>query len=197
MKLAVALLVNVFFILGPVVGAGIALADEGEDHNGVQAGVYRVTSYCDPRFPVSQKEAELVMKVSVEGEPAEGLIIMLSWAKAKAVDHHGNTASGDGHDEATGGMAGMAGMPTPESPVNQTLGRTIAIERTPGVYVASPVFDGHGKYEVTVDLNGETAHFVVAVRSGPVSWPLVIGLTAFPLLLAGAVAMIKTVRKEW
>jgi hypothetical protein len=196
LKLAVGVLVSVFFILGLVVGPVIALADEGHDGNAVTAGVYRVTSYSNPRFPISQKEAELVVKVTRDSAPAEGLKIMLSWTKGVAVDHHGNPLSGAANG-ATGGMAGMAGMPTPESPVGQVVGRTMATERTPGVYVASPVFDGAGKYQVTAELNGETAHFIVAVRSGPVAWPFIMGLTAFSLLLAGVVATKKTIGREW
>ena len=72
-----------------------------------------------------------------------------------------------------------------------------AKEVSPGVYMFKHTFDGGGKYAITAHIGEEAEEFAVAVRSGPVSWPLVIGLTGFSLLLAGAVAMIKTVRKEW
>lgn len=74
---------------------------------------------------------------------------------------------------------------------------TMAVERTHGVYVTTVVFEEAGKYHVTADIDGHETEFAFAVRSRPVAWPLVVGLTAFSLLLAGAVAMIKTVRKEW
>ena len=177
MKTALAVLLGVLIVLGPVVGAGIALA-QGE-HQEKEAGKYEVTFSSNPRFPVVGEEAELTFRVSHDGSPADGLMVMGMVAKA---EEEGN---GHGH----GAVEAQA-----EEEVEHSM---TAKEVSPGVYMFKHIFDGGGKYAITAHIGEEAEEFAVAVRSGPVSWPLVIGLTGFSLLLAGAVAMIKTVRKEW
>ena len=177
LKTALAVLLGVLIVLGPVVGAGIALA-QGE-HQEKEAGKYEVTFSSNPRFPVVGEEAELTFRVSHDGSPADGLMVMGMVAKAEEEGngHHGEVEAQAEEEEVEHSMT--------------------AKEVSPGVYMFKHTFDGGGKYAITAHIGEEAEEFAVAVRSGPVSWPLVIGLTGFSLLLAGAVAMIKTVRKEW
>ena len=63
--------------------------------------------------------------------------------------------------------------------------------------MAKYTFEQEGKYLGTAQIGEEHAEFVVAVRSGPVAWPFLTGLAVVPLLLAGGVAVTKTVRRKW
>ncbi|HJW88376.1 MAG TPA: hypothetical protein VJ565_02725, partial [Dehalococcoidia bacterium] len=81
MKTALAVLLGVLIVLGPVVGAGIALAEE--EHEEEKAGKYEVTFFSNPRFPVVGEEAELTFRVSHDGSPADGLMVMGMVAKAE------------------------------------------------------------------------------------------------------------------
>ena len=70
-------------------------------------------------------------------------------------------------------------------------------EVSPGVYVAKHTFEQGGRYVATVNVLGDEVDVVVAVRSSPVAWWYVIGLAGISALLAGVVAVVKTVRREW
>lgn len=178
LKTALAVLLGVLIVLGPVVGAGIALAN-GEEHQEEEAGKYELTFFSNPRFPVVGEEAELTFRVSDDGSPVDGLMVMGMVAKAEEDQGHGH-----GEVEAQAGEA--------EAEHSMT-----AKEVSPGVYMFKHTFEAGGEYAITAHIGEEAHEFAVAVRSSPVSWPFVMGLTAFSLLLAGAVAMIKTIRKEW
>ena len=116
------------------------------------------------------------MPGSMKSEPAKGMD-MQAEEKAeptKAVDAHTESA----REEI--------------SPVNLS-----TVEESPGVYVARYTFHQGGKYEISAGMGEERAGFVLGVRSAPVAWPLVMGLAASVAISAGAVAAIKTARKEW
>ncbi len=70
-------------------------------------------------------------------------------------------------------------------------------EASPGVYVDKVTFEHGGRYVATVNAMGEEVDIVIGVRSSPVAWWYVGGLAGLVALLAGTVAVTKTVRRTW
>lgn len=178
MKALIAVLLSTVFALGLTPGTSVALAN-GDDHEH-EADEFEVTFSSNPRFPVAGEEAELTFKVSHDGTHEEGLMVIVALAKVEEENHHHGEEPEEEHEHEEVESAEVT-----------------AIETAPGVYVAKYTFEDGGKYQVTAYLAEEHAEFVVAVRSSPVAWPFVIGLAGVSVLLAGVVAVIKTVRKEW
>ena len=137
-----------------------------------------ITFSSNPRFPVVGEGAELTFRVSQDGSPVEGLMVMVMVAKAKKEDQ--------GHAHGTAAQAEEA----------ETVTLT-AKEVSPGVYVVKHTFVGGGKYATMAHIGEEAEEFAVAVRSRPVAWPLVIGLVALTVGVAGVVAVRKTLKREW
>ncbi len=187
----VVILLSVLVALGITLGAGAALADE-EEHEDT-SGEFEVTLASSPRFPVMGEEAELAFIVSHDGSPVEGLAVTLLLARmemghddhdeAAADENHDETAADENHDEIESIEAGAAEL--------------TAVETAPGIYVAKYAFDQEGKHQVIAYLGEEQAEFAVSVRSGPVAWPFILGLVGVLVLLAGMVAIIKSVRRKW
>jgi len=93
---------------------------------------------------------------------------------------------GDAHDEAD----------DHSDEVEATI-ELIATETSPGIYVATIIFDDDGTYSGKIQIGEEEVPLNAAVRSREVAWNFLIGVAAIPALLAGIVAVRKTVRKEW
>lgn len=176
MKLFVAMLLSVVVALWLIPGTGVVLAEEEHEHTSVE---FEVSFSSSPRFPVAGEEAELTFRVFHDGTHEEGLMVMVVLARAEEEDHH----DAEEHEE--------------EEHEEVESVEVTAIETAPGVYVAKYTFEQEGKYQVTAYLGEEHTEFVVAVRSSPVAWSFIIGLAGVSVLLAGVVAVIKTVRKEW
>ena len=177
----VVMLLSVLVALGITLGAGIVLANgEREQNHNPGADEYEVTFSSSPRFPVVGEEAEFTFRVSHDGTHEEGLMVVVVLAKAEEEDHHHDAEEHEEEEHEEAESAGIA-----------------AIETVPGVYAAKYTFKDGGKYQVTAQIGEEQADFVVAVRSSPIAWFFMLGLVGVSALLAGVVAVIKTVRKEW
>ncbi len=199
------MLFSVLVALGITLGTSFVLADE-DDHEHT-SGEYEVTCGASPRFPVAGEEAELTCTVLHDGTHEEGLAVTLLLARmemghddhdeAVADDHdeteadHQDEAVADDHDEA------VANDHDESENVEVESVELAATETTPGVYVVKYTFEQEGKYLGTAQIGKEQADFVVAVRSSPIAWSFMIGLAGVSVFLAGAVAVVKTVRRKW
>ena len=198
---------------------------EHEEHSAHGAGEFEVTLASSPRFPLAGEEAELTFIVSHDGSRVEGLIVTLLLARmdmghnhgsdehddeaavddhhdeAAADDHHDEAAADDHHDEAAADDhhdEAVADDHHDEAENTEVDSVSVAaIETAPGVYVAKYTFDQEGKYLGTIQIVEEQTEFELAVRSEPVDWSFIAGLGGISLLVAGMVAVIKSVRKEW
>lgn len=179
-------LLSVLATLGFVLGASPVFAD-GEQ------GALEVAFSSIPRFPVVGEEAVLTFKISHNGSLEQGQTVMVMLTKSAAGGH------GDEEEPAAaeepGNMAGMDhGAPADEpAPMIHLMPE----ETSPGVYVAKHTFEQGGRYVATVQIGAEESDVIVAVRSSPIAWPFIIGLAGISALLAGVVAVVKTIRKEW
>ncbi len=184
---------SILVAFGITLGAGVALANgENDEH---EASELEMTCWSSPRFPVAGEESEVICDVSHDESPAEGLSVNLQLVLTD-LDHHGEGS--DDHDEAVADDhhdEAVADDNHDEAEVESVEGH--AFETTPGIYVAKYTFEQEGKYLGTAQIGKEHTEFVVAVRSKPVAWPFLTGLAVVPLLLAGVVAMIKSIRRKW
>ncbi len=188
LKALIAVLLSTVFALGITLGAGVVLANE-EDHEHTPSEL-EVAFSSSPRFPVVEEEAEFTFKVSHDGTPEEGLTVAVTLVRME-VGHGHDEAEADNHDEAEADHHDEA--------ENAEVGSAeiTAVETAPGVYKAKYTFQDDGKYQATAYIGEEHTEFVVAVRSSPVAWSFLTGLAVVPLLLAGVVAVIKSVRRKW
>ncbi len=180
-------------------GTSFVLADE-EDHEHT-SGEFEVTCWASPTFPVAGEEAELTCTVLHDGAPEEGLAVTLLLARmemghddheeAVVDDHHDKAVVDDHHDKAV--------VDDHEEAENTEVGSVgiAAIETDAGVYMTKYTFEQEGKYLGTTQIGEEQADFVVAVRSSPIAWFFMLGLAGVTALLAGVVAVVKTVRRRW
>ena len=192
MKRIVIVFISVFTTIGLALGASSAFANEG--HEALQ-----VAFSSSPRFPVVGEEAVLTFKISSNGTPETGHEVMVMLTKT--------TAGGHGHEPATadapaGDAAAMpANMPGMDHGAQAAepapMIHLTPEETSPGVYVSKHTFEQGGRYVATVQIGDEESDVVVAVRSDPIAWWYIIGLAGISALLAGVVAVVKTVRKEW
>lgn len=181
------LLLSVLAALGFALGAGPVFADGGH-------GALEVAFSSSPRFPVVGEEAVLTFKISFnDGAPGAGQEVMVMLAQTAAGEH--------GHEEEPaaaeepGNMAGMDHGAQADEPAPMI--HLMPEETSPGVYVAKHTFEQGGRYVATVQVLGDEVDVVVPVRSGPIAWPYIIGLAGISALLAGVVAVIKTLKREW
>ena len=189
-------LLSVLATLGFVLGASPVFADGGH-------GALEVGFSSSPRFPVVGEEAVLTFKVSFnDGAPGSGQEVMVMLNKTEAGGHEHEDAN-EAEAQAEADRADMAGMDmagmdhgAQEEEVVPTI-HLMPDEVSPGVYVAKHTFEQGGRYVATVNVLGDEVDVVVAVRSSPVAWWYVIGLAGISALLAGVVAVVKTVRREW
>jgi len=190
---------SILIVIGVTLGNGIALAHgEGEGKESQPDGVETaVTFSASPRFPVAGQPAELTFTVLHEGAPEEELplaaVVTPLETGHDGADHQhsGEVADEHLHDEAA--------EPHHDDGSDEELESVTIVpaETAPGVYTTEYTFDSGGKYLVTAQIGNEQREFEVAVRSAPVAWSFIIGLGAVSVFLAGMVAVIKTVRKEW
>ena len=205
LKAFVVTLLSAVVVLVLALGGGFAMAEEEEHEH--TSSEFEVTLASSPRFPVMGEEAELTFIVSHDGTHAEGLTVMVVFAKAEEDDHHDEAAAddhdeaaADDHDEAAADDHDEAAADDHHDEIESIevgAAEVMAIETAPGVYVAKYTFNQEGKHQVTAYLGEEQAEFTVSVRSGPVAWPFILGLVGVLVLLAGMVAIIKTVRRKW
>lgn len=181
MKRFVAVFLSMFVALGITLGTGCALGGRGivaEGH-----GALEVAFSSSPRFPLVGEEAVLTFIISFnDGTPGAGQEVMVMMAKTET-------------EEEQADMAGMDHGAPAEEPAPMI--HLMPTETSPGVYVAKHTFEEGGEYTGTVQIGDEVTEVTVAVRSSPIAWPFIIGLAGISALLAGVVAVIKTVRKEW
>jgi hypothetical protein len=167
--------------LGLTVIPVIATSHEHEEEHHHEAEGLVITFSSRPRFPVAGKEAEFIFNVSHDGVPEEGRQVMVMVTEAEEGENHGHHHSEEAHAEE-------------EETATEML---MATEISPGVYAVKHVFEKGGKYAIAAQLGEDAQEFAVAVRSRPVAWSLVIGMVALTVGVAGAVAVRKTVKKEW
>ena len=164
-------------------------------------GALEVAFSSSPRFPVVGEEAVLTFKISHNGSIEQGQEVMVMLSKTAAGGHGHESANNETAAPAGGGGAMPANMPGMNhgAPVAEPvpMEHLIPVETSPGVYVAKHTFEQGGKYVATVQVLDDEADVIVAVRSSPIAWPYIIGLAGISALLAGVVAVVKTVRKEW
>ncbi|HEY83271.1 MAG TPA: hypothetical protein G4O01_08320 [Dehalococcoidia bacterium] len=201
MRKIITAFLSILIVIGIVLGNGVALAhgeDEDKEPEPDGAGT-AVTFSASPRFPVAGQPAELTFTVLHQGVPEEELpltVVLTPLGTGHGHDgahhqHSGEVADEHPHDEA-------AEPHHDEGSDEELESVTIApAEIAPGVYTAEYTFDSGGKYLVTAQIGDEQREFEVAVRSAPVAWSFIIGLGAVSVFLAGMVAVVKTVRKEW
>ncbi|MDO8716797.1 MAG: hypothetical protein Q7J73_08345 [Dehalococcoidales bacterium] len=200
-KRIVILLLSIFTALGITLGTGCALGGnvgiEDEEH-GHEAGALEVAFSSSPRFPIVGKEAVLTFKISHNGSLEQGQEVMVMLAKSVAGGHGHEPAPADAGNASEAMPANMPGMDhgaPADEPV--PMEHLMPAETSPGVYVAKHTFEQGGRYVATVQIGDEESDVVVAVRSSPIAWWYIIGLAGISALLAGVVAVVKTVRKEW
>ena len=160
--------------LGLTLGCGSALADgvHGED---------MVVLSSNPRFPVAGEQAQLTIQIMQDGEPEEGLEVMVLVQKLAGTGGHAD----DMGEDLAGGEAAAAEMFS-------------LSEASPGAYTGNYTFEQGGVYMLMIHKGSEMIdELELPVRFGPIAWPFIVVLGAVPLLLAGALAVIKSVRKEW
>ncbi len=199
-KRIVIVLISIFAALGITLGTSCALGGRGVagEEDGHEAGTLEVAFSSSPRFPVVGEEAVLTFKISHNGSLEQGQAVMVMLAKSAAGGHGDEDAHGGNETPSGGAPANMAGMDhgaQADEPV--PMEHLMPEETSPGVYVAKHTFEQGGKYVATVQIGDDEADVFVAVRSSPIAWPYIIGLAGISALLAGIVAVVKTVRKEW
>ena len=204
-KRIVIVLLSIFAALGITLGTGCALGGRGiaGEEDGHEAGALEVAFSSSPRFPVVGEDAVLTFKISHNGSLEQGQAVMVMLAKSAAGGHGDEDAHGGNETQAGGDPADMAGMDmagmdhgAQEEEVVPMI-HLVPEETSPGVYVAKHTFEQGGRYVATVQVLDDEADVIVAVRSSPIAWPFIIGLAGISALLAGVVAVVKTVRKEW
>ena len=191
------MLLSIFTALGITLGTGCALGGKvgiEDEEDGHEAGEIEVAFSSSPRFPVVGEEAVLTFKISHNGSLEQGQEVMVMMMKSEK--GHGHEGEEEEEAPAAGGHD-MAAMDQGEEEEEVPMIHLIPEETSPGVYVAKHTFEQGGRYVATVQIEDEEADVVVAVRSSPIAWPYIIGLAGISALLAGVVAVIKTVRKEW
>lgn len=159
--------------------------------------IFQVEFSSAPRFPIVGQEAELTFKISsMDGNPLAGQSVMIMIEK-KDTAGHGHEEDGEHEDEEApaGGhdMANMGGGEEEPPPMIHL----VPDEVSPGVYAGEVTFEQGGRYIATVNVMGEEVDVVIGVRSSPVAWWFVGGLAGLVTLLAGTVAVTKTVRRTW
>lgn len=188
------LILAVFAALGLSLIASPVFADGGH-------GALEVAFSASPRFPVVGEEAALTFKISFnDGTPGEKQEVMVMLAKTAAGGHgHGPAPADAPAGDAAAMPANMPGMDMGGAQAAEPapMIHLMPDETSPGVYVAKHTFDVGGRYVATVQVLGDEVDVVVPVRSGPIAWWYIIGLAGISALLAGVVAVVKTVRKEW
>lgn len=185
--------VLVFFVGFLVLALGLALtfipaaamSDGGK-------GDHLITFSSNPRFPVVGEGAELTFQVSQDGRPVGGLEVMVMVAKVEEEAHTGHGVAVQVEGEHHG-----HGVETQVEEKGEAEHSMTAREKSPGVYAVKHTFVGGGKYAITAQIGEEAEKFAVAVRSRPVAWPLVIGLVALTVGVAGVVGVSKTLKWDW
>ena len=207
--------VIVFIIVLSAIRPALAAADDAMGHQ--KSARYEVSFSANPRFPVAGEEATFAFSVA-GGDASEAPqvatveVVKIEGEADHAEDGHGSEpkASEQPAEPAGqgGGMAsmepekpagsggGMADM-EPEGQAQQELVRVSADPKAPGSYLATLTFPESGVYHVAFRIGEENTEFMVGVRSQPIAWWFVYGLGLIIALVAGSVAVIKTVKKEW
>lgn len=187
MKRIIIVLLSVMAALGLALIAIPVFADGGH-------GALEVAFSSSPRFPVVGEEAVLTFKISFnDGTPGAGQEVMVMLMKTETGGH--------GHEEEPaaaeepGNMAGMDHGAQADEPAPMI--HLMPEETSPGVYVSKHTFDVGGRYVATINVLGDEVDVVVPVRSSPIAWWYIGGLAGISALLAGVVALVKTVRREW
>ncbi len=185
---SILLILGVLAALGLVLGASPVFADGGH-------GALEVAFSSSPRFPVVGEEAVLTFKISFnDGTPGAGQEVMVMLMKSVA-EGHGH--EGEVQEAPAAGGHDMAAMDQGKEEEEVPMIHLMPEETSPGVYVVKHTFEHGGRYLATVTVQGDEVDVVVPVRSGPIAWPYIMGLAGISALLAGVVAVVKTVRKEW
>ena len=192
LKDIVIVFISVLAALGLGLEAGPVFANEGH-------GTLEVAFSSSPRFPVAGEEAVLTFKISSNGTPEAGQEVMVMLAKTASGGHGHGPAPADAGNASGAMPTDMPGMDMGGAQATETSPAIMLMpdEISPGVYVAKYTFEQGGRYVATVQIGDEESDVVVPVRSGPIAWPYIIGLAGISALLAGVVAVVKTVRKEW
>ena len=186
------------FALGIALGGGPVLAEEEHEENREhEAGEFEVSFSSSPRFPIAGEEASFTLLVSHDGTPEEGLEVTITLAKAEVEDHHGDGDQPQDEAEANHDDEAEASHDDEAENTEAESVSVAAIEMAPGVYVVKYTLEESGKYLLTPSIGSEHTEFEIAVRSSPIAWTFVIGLVGASALLAGVVAVVKTVRRKW
>jgi hypothetical protein len=189
LKRIVIILLSVFAAMGLALVASSALAHGGLD----------VVFSSSPRFPIAGQETVLTYKISDNGTPEAGLgqEVMVMMAQSASGGHTHGPLPADAGNGSAAMPADMPGMDMGGAQVNAAPVMLMPVETAPGVYVAKYTFTQGGRYVGTVQVGDEEADTVVGVRTSPIAWPFIFGLAGLCAVLAGTVAVVKTVKREW
>jgi hypothetical protein len=192
--------VIVFIIVLSAIRPALAAADDAMGHQ--KSARYDVSFSANPRFPVAGEEATFAFKVTAGdvGEAPQAATVeavKIEGEDDHAEDQHGSEPNAsEQRAESAGHGGGMADM-EPEGQAQQELVRVSADPKAPGSYLATLTFPESGVYHGAFRIGEESMEFMVGVRSKPIAWWFVYGLGLIIALVAGSVAVIKTVKKEW
>jgi len=192
--------VIVFIIVLSAIRPALAAADDAMGHK--KSARYDVSFSANPRFPVAGEEATFAFKVTAGdvGEAPQAATVeavKIEGEDDHAEDQHGSEPNASEQRAESAGHGGEMAAMESEGQAQQELVRVSADPKAPGSYLATLTFPESGVYHVAFRIGEENTEFMVGVRSQPIAWWFVYGLGLIIALVAGSVAVIKTVKKEW
>lgn len=192
--------VIVFIIVLSAIRPALAAADDAMGHQ--KSARYEVSFSANPRFPVAGEEATFAFSVA-GGDASEAPqvatveVVKIEGEADHAEDGHGSEPKASEQRAEPAGQGGEMASMESEGQAQQELVRVSADPKAPGSYLATLTFPESGVYHVAFRIGEENTEFMVGVRSQPIAWWFVYGLGLIIALVAGSVAVIKTVKKEW
>jgi len=192
--------VIVFIIVLSAIRPALAAADDAMGHQ--KSARYEVSFSANPRFPVAGEEATFAFSVA-GGDASEAPqvatveVVKIEGEADHAEDGHGSEPKASEQRAEPAGQGGEMASMESEGQAQQELVQVSADQKAPGSYLATLTFPESGVYHVAFRIGEENTEFMVGVRSQPIAWWFVYGLGLIIALVAGSVAVIKTVKKEW
>jgi len=192
--------VIVFIIVHSAIRPALAAADDAMGHQ--KSARYEVSFSANPRFPVAGEEATFAFSVA-GGDASEAPqvatveVVKIEGEADHAEDGHGSEPKASEQRAEPAGQGGEMASMESEGQAQQELVQVSADQKAPGSYLATLTFPESGVYHVAFRIGEENTEFMVGVRSQPIAWWFVYGLGLIIALVAGSVAVIKTVKKEW
>jgi hypothetical protein len=192
--------VIVFIIVHSAIRPALAAADDAMGHQ--KSARYEVSFSANPRFPIAGEEATFAFRVTADDASEAPQVATVEAIKIEgeadhAEDQHGSEQNASEERMEPAGSGGEMASMESEGQAQQELVRVSADPKASGSYLATLTFPESGVYHVAFRIGEENTEFMVGVRSQPIAWWFVYGLGLIIALVAGSVAVIKMVKKEW